>query len=82
MAAGAGTTIDYFVVSNVIADYDVLSCDVIDPTVGNRRFVQKHNPVRLSITGADKSRMVTVAPSPPPIPGRPAVACRFTAVHG
>ena len=69
------STIDYFVVSDLLAAYAVVTCKV-RPDAGGPALIPKHRPVTLTIRGTNKSRIVRVAKAPPPIPTEPAVGCR------
>ena len=49
--------------------------EFIRPARGGSRLIEKHSPARLSISGADKSRIGKVAAVVPPIPVMPAIGC-------
>ena len=72
--------IDYFVVSEDIANYAECCCSVVATPVGEEPVIPKHRPVALTIRGSTKTRMVSVITAPPAIPILPAIGPRLTAV--
>ena len=58
------TIIDYFVVSDLIVNYSKVECVAVVPAKGASQIIPKHVPVRLTLKGTGKTRMVKLAEVP------------------
>jgi len=73
--------IDFFMVSDVLANYAEATCEALVPNNEEERVIPKHSPVKMVLKGTNKSRSVLVASAPPPIPTNPAIGCKITAAR-